>query len=208
LTDADNFRVANTPLQTVLIAGDIGIEEKLYTDILDFMVSIDLMQRSPEWIWNDHLLERMQPVLSKRKFMQELYANGQKPPEQPTEPPPPGDGKPPKPKKEKRNLTQEQWKEFIAIYPKADSVYKAKEKFLKLESTYTHSLSGTTRDTWADILEGIVKWKKSDTWVRGYQHNATTWINGHMWEAEPAPYDPAKYNKTKQPNNVKATKQP
>lgn len=37
------------------------------------MVTVGLMQRDPEWIWNDHLLERMQPVLNKRKVMQENY---------------------------------------------------------------------------------------------------------------------------------------
>lgn len=76
------------------------------------MVQLGLMQRDPEWIWNDNLLERMQPVLNKRKIMQENYQiRGQKPAEEKK-----GDT-PPKPeKKRKTYLTEENWAEFLELY--------------------------------------------------------------------------------------------
>lgn len=203
MTDADNFRIENNDLQHTLIAWDIGLDEELYSDILDFMVTIGLIQRDIEWIWNDHLLERMQPVLNKRKVMQEKYqVRWEKPPEIPKTPP-----KPEKPKKE--TLSEEQWKEFIQLYNTWEtiegSIYKAKNIFLKLPSTYKNTISSEMRDTWADIKAKIPLYKKSDKWMRGYKHNATTWINGHMWEGSPEPYNPNKGKAPNQQSNGKAS---
>lgn len=203
MTDADNFRLENNDLQNTLIAWDIGLDEDLYTDILEFMVTIGLMQRDPEWIWNDHLLERMQPVLNKRKVMQEKYqVRGEKPAETPPAPP-----KPAKAKKE--TLTEEQWKEFIQLYNTWEtiegSIYKAKNIFLKLPSTYKNTISNAMCDTWEDIKAKIPLYKKSDKWMRWYKHNATTWINGHMWEGTPEPYNHNKGKAPNQQNNGKAS---
>lgn len=204
MTDADNFRIENNDLQNTLIAWDIGLDEELYSDILDFMVTIGLMQRDPDWIWNDHLLERMQPVLNKRKVMQEKYQvrGWEKPPETPAPAPKTPDKKP---KKTITYLSQDQWKEFIQLYWPDESVYKAKEKFLKLEVTYRHSTSDEIRDTWKDIKASLPKFQSSDKWMRGYKHNATTWINGRMWMMEPAQYNPNKGKAPNQQNNGKAS---
>lgn len=92
LTEAENFRIQNTDLQRTLIAGDIGIEEQLYQDILDFMVSVQLMSRNDDFIWNEHLIERMEPLIRKRNSMRESYES--RPPEE-TQDPPPGPPSPP-----------------------------------------------------------------------------------------------------------------
>lgn len=73
-------------------------------------------------------------------------------------------------------------------------MHKAKEKFMKLE-----------RSLWPDILKGLDKWEKSDKWIRGFKHNATTWINGRLWADEPTVYSPDKPNTTKQSHNGKAS---
>ena len=206
LTDADNFRIENTDLQKTLIAWDIGIDEDLYSDILDFMVSIGLMQRDKEWIWNDHLIERMQPVINKRKIMQERYqVRGVD--QQPTPPDEPKPPKTPRPKKEKQFLTEEEWQIFIKEYqkkgPDDSSVYKAKEKFLKTPRKYKHSVSNEERDVWDDILSSLPKWKVSRKWVNGYIHNASTFIGQRLWEQNPEPYTaPA----SKQSNSGQAAK--
>lgn len=212
LTDADNFRIENSPLQITLVAWDLGIDESLFTNILDFMVSIGLMQRDPEWIWNDHLLERMQPVLNKRKVMQENYQiRWHKPAEEKKGDTPPA---PPKePKKRKAYLTEENWATFLELYKTPgknndSSIYKAKKLFLALENTYKHSGTNEVRDTWSDIQKSLPLWVKSQKWMSGYKHMATTWINGHMWEIEPEPYNQNKGKAPNQQNNGKASSKP
>lgn len=183
LTDADNFRVPNSDLQRTLMAWDIGIAEKTFDEILDLMTRLELVQQNDEWIWINHLLERMEPVLRKRRAMQDAYHDRieepQKEPEVPAAPPagekPP---KEPKPKREKKYLWEKEWAIFHERYPKKEHMHKAKEKFYKIDAS-----------EWPAILDGLTKWEGSDKWVRGFKHNATTWINWHLWADKPDPYN-------------------
>lgn len=182
LTDADNFRLLDNTKERGLIAGDIGIDVELFEDILEMLVDLELIQSDGEWLWSDSLLERMQPVLKKRTLMQEKYQiRGITP----GDPPPP-----PKPKAPKKQyMTLEKWQEFLDKYPKKQNLYKAKEKFLKLEL-----------NLWDDIIKGLALYETSDKWMRGYKHDATTWINGHLWEDTPDQYVKPTRNTTTTPN--------
>lgn len=193
LTDADNFQIKDTELNRLLIAGDIGIELDLFENILDTMDSLDLIQMDGEFIWNANLLERMQPVLNKRKIMQENYqVRGGKPKEE--TPPPAEEPKPPKPERVKKALMgEEEWEIFKNRFPKKESVYKAKEKFMKLE-----------KSLFPDIQKWLDLYDQSDKWQRGFLHMATTWINGRLWLDTPTPYTP-KNNNWNQHDNAKKT---
>jgi hypothetical protein len=35
------------------------------------------------------------------------------------------------------------------------------------------------------IMAGLARWKTSQSWVRGFVHQATTFLNGDLWETEP-----------------------
>lgn len=121
----------------------------------------------------------MEPVLRKRQAMQEAYRTREETPPAPPkeEEKPPKPPKEPKGKKERKNLGETEWDAFSKRYPKKEHMYKAKEKFLKLEF-----------DLWPEILAGLDKWETSDKWMRGFKHNATTWINGRLWADSPDPY--------------------
>ena len=104
-------------------------------------------------IFNKHLIERMEPLLTKRQTMrqkhQERVSAAEKKVSE-TETP----QKPAKPKKE--TMSEEDFETFWKEYPIKEEKKKAKEKFLKLEKTLLPK-----------ILEAIEENKtKNDKWLK------------------------------------------
>jgi len=161
LTDSDNFKIELSDSEVQVIAADFGIDEKLLKEIIEFYIWFDLLQKKWEFIYSQHLIDRLWPLLKKREKMREKYVQEKTPPK-PTESPP-----------KKDVMTEADFEKFWSAYPNKVEKKKAMTKFLKLKP----SLLPT-------ILTAIEKQKTSKKWKEWFIKNPLTWINGENWNDE------------------------
>lgn len=193
LADAENFVLEDNEFQTEMLAGDFRIDSDKLKDILDYFKKIWLIQFEDWKIFNEHLIERMEPLLTKRQTMrqkhQEKKVSVAETPVSEEETP----QKPQKPKVEK--MSEEDFESFWKIYPVKEEKKKAKEKFLKLEKSLLPK-----------ILEAIEENKtKNDKWLKWFIKQPTTWINGECWNDELKPLIPNPANNAKSVWNSRKT---
>lgn len=166
LTNADEFTIELTQSEIQVIAADFGITEDVLTEMIEFFVWFDLIQKKENSIYSQHLIDRMQPLLKKRRTMRAKYVQEKTPAKL--------DESPPKQPPKKTTMTEEQFEAFWSAYPKKEDKKKAKTKFLKLESSLLPK-----------ILESIARNKiENRKWKEGYIKNPLTWINGENWNDE------------------------
>lgn len=184
LADAENFFLSEDDWQLEMLAGDFRIDSDKLKDILEYFKKVWLIESENWMIFNKHLIERMEPLLTKRQTMrqkhQERVSAAEKKVSE-TETP----QKPAKPKKE--TMSEEDFETFWKEYPIKEEKKKAKEKFLKLEKTLLPK-----------ILEAIAENKtKNDKWLKWFIKQPTTWINGECWNDELQPLIPNPANNAK-----------
>ena len=74
LTHSEHFKKSISEIEYDLLAGDFQIEVVKLQEILDYCKKIQLLQSDDTHIWCEDLIERLQPMVEKRKAMREKYA--------------------------------------------------------------------------------------------------------------------------------------
>lgn len=177
LTDAENFAIEGSAFHIEMLAGDFRIDSERLSLILEYCQNIWLLQKEWDMIFNNHLIERMDPLLNKRENMrqkhQEKRVSTAKTPVSASDTPKPA--APPKPVKPKpETMSDEDFEQFWIQYPVKEDKKKAKEKFMKLH----RSLFQVIMDSVKLNKEKNMKWKE---W---FAKMPTTWINGECWNDE------------------------
>lgn len=180
LADAENFRLyISDEIEREMLCDDLWLEVEKFDEILALFLQLWLVQQEEDGaLTNQHLIERMWPLLYKREQMRAKYA-GDKAPKKPSTPRP-----------KKPTMTQEQFEQFWTAYPLKEDKKKAKEKFLKLDTTLFEK-----------IMQGIETHKKWRKWQEGYIAHPTTWLNWERWEDQIDPF-------TSSPSNNGQTRRP
>lgn len=193
LADAENFVLSEDDWQLEMLAGDFRIDSDQLKEFLEYFKKIWLIQ-SEEWkIFNTHLIERMEPLLTKRQNMRQKHQEKKVPA---AETPVSEEETPQKPAKPKiERMSEEDFDTFWKEYPIKEEKKKAKEKFLKLEKSLLPK-----------ILEAIAENKiKNDKWLKWFIKQPTTWINGECWNDELQPLVPNPANNGKPVWNTRKT---
>lgn len=68
---AENFTVSYSPMEMELIAGDFGIDAEVFDEIVRYMAKINLIDLQKDTITCPKLIERLEPLLNKRKRYRE-----------------------------------------------------------------------------------------------------------------------------------------
>ncbi len=68
---AENFTVSYSPMEIELLAGDFGIDAEVFDQIVRYMAKINLFALADEVITCPKLIERLEPLLNKRKRYRE-----------------------------------------------------------------------------------------------------------------------------------------
>jgi len=79
LTDSDDFRYELTETELQILAADFAVDEKTLSDIIEFYVKFELLQREGLVIYSQHLIDRMSPLLKKRQNMRKKYGEDKDP---------------------------------------------------------------------------------------------------------------------------------
>lgn len=155
LTDSEWFKISIEWLELDLISQDLMISSKELLEILDFMKQLWLLQTDQEWlIYNQHLIDRMQPLLNKRELMRQKY-------ERQNQPPPV--------KKEivkQQKMSIQQFEMFWDKYPIKQGKKKAEWKFLKIDPKIFNI-----------IMDWIDKHQKGEKWQKWFIPMPETFIN-------------------------------
>lgn len=164
LTDAEDFKILFNESEIELLSGDFDVDSDKLEDVLNFFLKIWLLQISEWYILNNHLIERLSPLIAKRSLMRQKYESSKQPKKKEKKPVwtwTAADDK--KPKK----MTEEQFEQFWSAYPLKQDKAKAKVKFLSLQQT---------------LFDTIISWienqKKSDKRKKWFIPIPTTFING------------------------------
>lgn len=179
LTDCEGFMMMFEWYEIEMIAQDFMIDQEKLTKIIWFMVEIWLFQKLQSWmIYNQHLIDRMKPLLNKRSLMRSKYEEKEQkqspPPKPPKNPPPPS-----------TKMTLEQFELFWTKYPKKSWKKKVEEKFLKLDWKMF--------DVIMKWIDNHSKWKSRQTW---FVLNPETFINQERRNDEVPPFNQPKQNAT------------
>jgi len=67
LAGAENFEIHYSPMEIELLAWDFGIDADLFNDIVHYMAKINLLLLSGQSLTCPKLIERLEPLLNKRK---------------------------------------------------------------------------------------------------------------------------------------------
>lgn len=78
LTESEQFNLKIGRVQTELLAGDFDCEPDLLSDLIEYAVAIELLERSGELIFSSGLKKRLQPVIEKREAAREREMERQK----------------------------------------------------------------------------------------------------------------------------------
>lgn len=164
LADAQEFRIKYDDTELLLLAGDFGVALEDLREILNTMQTIGLVQVDTDgYLYNAHLLDRLEPMIAKRERMRKTYDDRQKKKteQKPTIAQP----------KKSTTMTQEDFDLFWATYPNKTNKKKAQEKFMRIPKVKLRQ-----------ILEAVEKQKQWRQWQEGFIPNATTWLNGERWD--------------------------
>ena len=110
LTDAEDFKIKFEEDEIELLAWDFNVEIARLESIVQYMIKLELLQCEDWFIYNNHLIERLDPLLKKREAMRQKYKEEKRPSEKQQPPPKP-------PKKEVPRMTLEQFEKFWEAYP-------------------------------------------------------------------------------------------
>ncbi len=181
-TDSDDFKVLFNATEKQVIAADFWLQESELQEIIDFYIEFELLQKDGDFVYSQHLIDRMQALLNKRRAMREKYTKKPAPHDSPPK-------EPDKPKPKPDTMSQEDFERFWAEYPKKEDKKKAMKKFLQLKSSLLPI-----------ILDAIKRNKAFNRkWKEGYIKNPLTWINGENWNDE---IQTQTTNETHSPNNT------
>lgn len=163
LADSEGFVIHIDDIQMELLSNDFMIDIENMKKIIETLKRVWLIQYEWNTIFNENLIERMQPLLKKRELMRDRY-DQQNSRKKWSWPP----GKPTKPK-----MTQEQFETFWGKYPLKNWKKKVNEKFLKLDQAlFDVIMSWITKHS---------KWKKRKEW---FVMMPETYINQERWNDE------------------------
>lgn len=122
LADSEWFKISTDWIELDLLTQDLWISIERFNEMNDLFKQLWLMQYDEEYIYNQNLIERMQPLLKKREVMRKRYESQGQPNQPPTR----------EAKKETPKMTEEQFEFFWSKYPVKEWKKKVKDKFLKL----------------------------------------------------------------------------
>lgn len=160
LTDAEDFKIKFEEDEIELLAWDFNVEIARLESIVQYMIKLELLQCEDWFIYNNHLIERLDPLLKKREAMRQKYKEEKQPSEKQQPPPKP-------PKKEVPRMTLEQFEKFWEAYPAKKDKKKAQEKFLKLDPA-----------KFDIIIQAIEEQKKGRQRIEWFIPYPTTRMNG------------------------------
>jgi len=83
LTDCNNFDYEITDLNIELMAGDFDIDPIELKEIINYFISLKLLEEDCNFIYSNQLLKRFDSLLNKRKGNRNAYKNGFQTPETP-----------------------------------------------------------------------------------------------------------------------------
>ena len=67
LTKSDHFQIAYSELEMELLAGDFGIESALFSDIIQYLLSLNLLEEKDNIIYSPDLNESLQGLVEYRQ---------------------------------------------------------------------------------------------------------------------------------------------
>lgn len=163
LADSEWFVIHLDDVQMELLSNDFMIDIEDMKSIIETLKRVWLIQQEWSTIYNENLIERMQPLMKKRELMRDKYEqqNSKKkwswPPWKSTKP----------------KMTQEQFEQFWTAYPVKQWRKKVMEKFLKLDPSLFES-----------IMSWITKHSKWKKWKEWFVPMPETFINQERWNDE------------------------
>lgn len=73
LCDRDNFKFERTDISIMILSGDTGFDESSISEMLDYLIKLEMLQCEESLIYSQNMMERFEPLLSKRTKMREVY---------------------------------------------------------------------------------------------------------------------------------------
>lgn len=168
LTDAEDFKILYNESEIDLLSGDFDVDTEKLEEVLNFFLKIWLLQISEWYILNNHLIERLSPLIAKRSLMRQKYESS-KVPKKKTPAKQPEWKTPKRPK-----MTEEQFQQFWSKYPLKQDKAKSQKKFLSLY-----------QEQYDEIIAWIDNHKQnSDKRKKWFIPLPTTFLNGERRKDE------------------------